>query len=60
MSDEKNEHALFPVFSTCIPVEPDMNEPFRKNHLSCSGSGRISRNFDLKYIESLGLYRDDS
>jgi hypothetical protein len=60
MSDETNEHVFFAVFSPRIPVEPDTNEPWRKNHLSCSGSGRISRNFDLRYIESLGLYRDDS
>ncbi len=60
MFKETDDHEFYGGFIPRIPVEPDTNEPWRKNHLSCSGSGRIARNFDLKYIESLGLYRDDS
>lgn len=60
MFEETNGHGFIAGFSPRIPDEPDTNEPWRKNHLSCSGSGRIDRNFDLKYIEFLGFYRDDS
>jgi hypothetical protein len=36
-----------------IPIEPELNEPWRKKRFSCSGSGRIEKNFDFKYLEFL-------
>ena len=56
MSDAMNDHGS----PAGVPIVPGVDEPWRKNHLSCSGSGRIERNFDLKYLESLALYRDNS
>jgi hypothetical protein len=31
-----------------IPVDFESDEPWRKSRFSCSGSGRIDKNFDLK------------
>lgn len=36
-----------------IPVEPELTEPWRKKRFSCSGNGRIEKNFDFKYLDFL-------
>lgn len=36
-----------------LPLEPDLNEPWRKKRFSCSGNGRIEKNFDFKYLDFL-------
>lgn len=33
-----------------IPVEVENKEPWRKTRYSCSGSGRLGGNFDLKHL----------
>ncbi len=41
-----NEDSMF----SGIPVDYESDEPWRKSKYSCSGSGRIDRNFDLKNL----------
>ena len=36
-----------------IPTTPELNEPWRKKRYSCSGNGRIEKNFDFKYLDFL-------
>ena len=59
MSDAIDDHGLHESVLPGIPLEPDMGESWRKNRLSCSGSGRIERNFDLAYLDSLKIYKKD-
>jgi len=33
-----------------IPVEFESDEPWRKTRLSCSGAGRLEKNFDQKHL----------
>lgn len=39
-----------------IPVEFESNEPWRKKRLSCSGAGRVEKNFDLKHLNHMAKY----
>lgn len=34
-----------------IPVEFESDEPWRKTRLSCSGAGRVEKNFDRRHLE---------
>lgn len=34
-----------------IPVEFESDEPWRKTRYSCSGAGRLEKNFDIKHLE---------
>lgn len=46
-----------------IPVEFESDEPWRKTRLSCSGAGRVEKNFDIKHLEFMAKFtsgnRDD-
>lgn len=44
-----------PVFER-IPVEFESDEPWRKTRLSCSGAGRLEKNFDLKHLEFMAKF----
>ena len=44
-----------PVFER-IPVEFESGEPWRKTRLSCSGAGRLEKNFDLKHLEFMAKF----
>ena len=40
-------------------TEYQENNDLERNHPSCSGSGRISRNFNLRQILKLGRNREE-
>jgi hypothetical protein len=46
---ENNDNSILPG----IPVDFESDEPWRKSKLTCSGSGRIDKNFDLKNLSFL-------
>ncbi len=50
-----NEDSIF----SGIPVDFESDEPWRKSKYSCSGSGRIDKNFDLKNLSFLIKNRND-
>lgn len=39
-----------------IPVEFESDEPWRKTRLSCSGAGRLEKNFDLEHLEYMAKF----
>jgi len=41
-----------------IPVEFESEEEWRKTRLSCSGAGRVEKNFDSKHLNFLFKYND--
>ena len=43
-----------------IPVEFESYEPWRKVRLSCSGAGRVEKNFDKKHLEFMFRYNSKS
>ena len=49
MKNEDTEINENPVLSG-IPVEFESDEPWRKIRLSCSGAGRVEKNFDSKHL----------
>ena len=46
-------------FLSGIPVDYISDEPWRKSKYSCSGSGRIDKNFDLKNLSFLIKNRNE-
>jgi len=40
-----------------IPVEFESDEPWRKTRLSCSGAGRVEKNFDRKHLNFIAKYQ---
>ncbi|TFH42466.1 MAG: hypothetical protein E4G96_03405 [Chrysiogenales bacterium] len=60
MSDVNDDPGIPGSFLVGIPVEPDVSESWGKNRLSCSGSGKIGRNFDLKYLDFLAVDKDNA
>ncbi len=58
----KNENVNIndnPILSG-IPVEFESDEPWRKVRFSCSGAGRIEKNFDLKHLKFMIKDKDDN
>lgn len=54
----KNENVNInenPILSG-IPVEFECDEPWRKQRLSCSGAGRVEKNFDRENLEYMLRY----
>ncbi len=39
-----------------IPVEFESSEPWRKTRYSCSGAGRLEKNFDQKHLEFMAHF----
>lgn len=40
-----------------IPVEFESDEPWRKTRLSCSGAGRVEKNFDIKHLNFMAKFQ---
>jgi len=40
-----------------IPVDFESDEPWRKTRLSCSGAGRLEKNFDIKHLTHMAKYQ---
>jgi hypothetical protein len=39
-----------------IPVEFESDDPWRKKRLSCSGAGRVEKNFDLEHLNYMAKF----
>lgn len=49
MKNEETNINENPILSG-IPVEFESDESWRKTRLSCSGAGRVEKNFDRKHL----------
>jgi hypothetical protein len=55
---EKNININMNPILAGIPVEFESDEPWRKTRLSCSGAGRVEKNFDRKHLEFMFKFKN--
>lgn len=57
MKNENTNISENPILAG-IPVEFESDESWRKTRLSCSGAGRVEKNFDAKHLQFMFKYNN--